>query len=120
MISTILLSSDLIAKTGGYTIAIVGWVIVFVALIGLVIIFMAIPKLLEFSIKCKLKKEGKHEESKSINIDADVNAAIAMGLHMYFNELHDEESNIITIKNAPKQYSPWNSKIYGVQNLPNR
>ncbi|WP_294141079.1 OadG family protein [uncultured Sanguibacteroides sp.] len=118
MINAIILSTDLAAKAGGYTIAVVGWVIVFAALIGLVIIFMAIPKLLEFNIKNKLKKEGKPEEN--INIEANVNVAIAMGIHMYLNELHDEESNIITIKNAQKQYSPWSSKIYGVQNQPRR
>lgn len=113
-------STDLAAKAGGYTIAVVGWVIVFLALAVLVCIFMGIPKLLELSIKSKLKKEGKHEEGKVINIDADVNVAISLALHMYFDELHDEESNIITIKNAQKQYSPWSSKIYGVQNQPQR
>lgn len=113
-------STDLAAKAGGYTIAIVGLSIVFIALAALIIIFMGIPKVLEWSIKSRLKKEGKHEDGKTINIEADVNVAISLALHMYFDELHDEESNIITIKNAQKQYSPWSSKIYGVQNQPHR
>lgn len=120
MMSSIILATDLAAQAGGYTIAVVGLFIVFVALGVLVCIFMGIPKILEISIKNKLKKEGKHEDGKTINIEADVNAAIALALHMYFDELHDEESNIITIKNAQKQYSPWSSKIYGVQNQPQR
>lgn len=122
MINYIILSTstDLAAQAGGYTIAAVGWIIVFCALAVLVFIFMGIPKLLELSIKSKLKKQGKHEDGKTINIDADVNVAISLALHMYFDELHDEESNIITIKNAQKQYSPWSSKIYGVQNQPHR
>ena len=46
----------------------------------------------------------------------EVNAAIATALYMYFNELHDDESNIITIKKVSKFYSPWSSKIYGLRN----
>lgn len=120
MTSFIMLATDLAAEAGGYTISIVSIIVVFAALAILVFIFMGIPKLLEWSIKNKLKKAGVHEEAKAINVEGNVNAAIAMGLHMYFNELHDEESNIITIHNAPKQYSPWSSKIYSVQNQPVR
>lgn len=119
MTSLIMLSTDLAAEAGGYTISVVSIIVVFVSLAILVVIFMSIPKLLEMSIKKKMKKSGTTDIiAKDINIQGDINAAIAMGLHMYFNELHDEESNIITIHNAPKQYSPWSSKIYGVQNQP--
>lgn len=120
MTSLIMLSTDLAAEAGGYTISVVSIIVVFLALTILVCIFMGIPKLLEMSIKNKMKKTGVPTTAPKINMEGDINAAIAMGLHMYFNELHDEESNIITIHNAPKQYSPWSSKIYGVQNQPLR
>lgn len=42
--------------------------------------------------------------------------AIAMALHMYYDEAHDNESNIITIKHIERRYSPWSSKIYGLNN----
>lgn len=118
MTSLILLSGDLVAEAGGYTIAAVGYFIVFIALIVLVGIFMTIPKILQAAINNKLKKANKPVAPVEAKMDANINVAIAMGLYLYFNELHDEESNIITIKNAQKQYSPWNSKIYGVQNQP--
>lgn len=118
MTSLILLSGDLIAEAGGYTIAAVGYFIVFIALIVLVGIFTTIPKILQAAINNKLKKANKPVAPVEAKMDANINVAIAMGLYLYFNELHDEESNIITIKNAQKQYSPWNSKIYGVQNQP--
>lgn len=119
MTSLIMLAGDLAAEAGGYTISIVSIVVVFCALAILVFIFMAIPKIIEWSIKSKMKKAGTTPaENSQINVEGNVNAAISMALHLYFNELHDEESNIITIKNAPKQYSPWSSKIYGVQNQP--
>lgn len=120
MTNSIILFTDLAAEASGYTISVVSIIVVFLSLTVLVLIFMAIPKLLEMKIKSSIKKTGATEVTPSIKMDADINAAIAMGLHMYFNELHDEESNVITIHNAPKQYSPWSSKIYGVQNQPLR
>lgn len=120
MIESIILSGDLAAKAGGYMIAAVGWIIVFTGLIGLIAVFMALPKIINFFIRLKLKKTGKETATGKISIDANVNAAIATALHLYFNEMHDEESNIITIKNAPKQYSPWSSKIYSVNNQPHK
>ena len=42
--------------------------------------------------------------------------AIAMALHLYLEDVHDDESNVITIKRIEKRYSPWSSKIYGINN----
>ena len=47
----------------------------------------------------------------------EVNAAIAMALYSYFNELHDVESGVITIRRVSKNYSPWSSKLYNMKNL---
>lgn len=47
----------------------------------------------------------------------DVNAAIAVALYLHFNEMHDEESNVITIQRISKTYSPWSSKIYNMRNF---
>ncbi|NMC38454.1 MAG: hypothetical protein GYA41_09045 [Bacteroidales bacterium] len=44
-------------------------------------------------------------------------AAIAAALYLYFNEMHDEESDIITVKRVSKTYSPWSSKLYSMRNL---
>ena len=44
-------------------------------------------------------------------------AAIAMALHLYFNGAHDEEPTQITIRKVERSYSPWNSKLYGMNNL---
>ncbi|MCD6112349.1 MAG: OadG family protein [Bacteroidales bacterium] len=107
-----------IASQGGWTIAIVGWLVVFIALTVLVIIFINIPKLINIKLKGKLLKEGKiKNEDEDLNIDADVNAAISTALFLYFNELHDEESNIVTIKDISKKYTPWSSKIFGFNNI---
>lgn len=45
-------------------------------------------------------------------------AAIGMALHLYLNDsVHDNESNVITIKRIQRRYSPWSSKIYSMNNF---
>jgi Na+-transporting methylmalonyl-CoA/oxaloacetate decarboxylase gamma subunit len=108
-----------IGSQGGWTIALVGYGIVFTALIALVIVFVNLPRLLQINLRSKLKKQGKSSSNnENLNIEGNVNAAIAMALYMHFDQIHDEESNIITIKKVTKNYSPWSSKIYGVMNQP--
>ncbi|MCZ4695287.1 hypothetical protein DWB61_10665 [Ancylomarina euxinus] len=108
-----------IGSQGGWTIALVGYGIVFVALVSLVIVFVNLPKLLQIKLRSKLKKQGKPTANiGELDIEGSVNAAIAMALFMHFDQIHDEESNIITIKKVTKNYSPWSSKIYGVMNQP--
>lgn len=110
----------LLAVTSGtWTITLIGWAIVFLALVLLILVFTTVPKLYHIIVERQLKKEGKlalDESLGSNDISGDENAAIAMTLHMYFNEQHDEESGVITIKRIKRRYSPWSSKIYGLNN----
>lgn len=110
-------------------IALVCIAIVFLILFFLVIFYILMPKALDayFSRSEKIKKSLKGEISPEKKvptqekpIEADVNAAIAMALHLYNNSLHDEESNVITIEQVKRVYSPWSSKIYSVMNQPRR
>ena len=104
-----------------YIVAGLGWAIVFAALISLVGVFSLIPKLLSYRRSYKLRKQGKITTgdgvtSKDLDVSGDVNAAIAMALFIYLNEMHDDESNVITIKQIEKRYTPWSSKVYGMNN----
>ena len=47
-------------------------------------------------------------------------AAIATALRLYQSELHDRESEVLTIMSIKRAYSPWNSKIHGLTQLPDR
>ena len=58
----------------------------------------------------------KVEKTEEGHIPALDSAAIATALHLYFDEVHDEESLVVTIKTVERRYSPWNSKIYGLNN----
>ena len=47
-------------------------------------------------------------------------AAIAIALRRYEEDLHDIESHVLTINRVARAYSPWSSKIYGLNNQPLR
>lgn len=103
----------------GLIITIVGISVVFVALLVLNVIFGFIPKLLKMQLRMKFKKEGKINDTDECckDISGDTNAAIALALHLYLSELHDTESNVVTIEKVSRRYSPWSSKIYGLRSL---
>lgn len=110
----------LLAVTSGtWTITFIGWAIVFAALVLLIAVFTSVPKIYHIIVERQLRKEGKLASNETLDnndISGDTNAAIAMTLHMYLNEQHDEESGVITIKRIQRRYSPWSSKIYGLNN----
>jgi len=70
--------------------------------------------------KSKVRNAKAARVSELLGINGEVPSgdivAIAMALHMYYDEVHDMESNVITIKRIERRYSPWSSKIYGVIN----
>lgn len=102
----------------GLTIAIVGYVTVFLALAVLYFAFTYIAKIIKLQIRQKLLRKGvKVDECcKEIDIPGDVVAAISTAMYMTLM-LHDEESKILTIKKVSRTYSPWSSKIYGMRNF---
>lgn len=104
----------------GLTIALVGWSIVFLSLILAVILFNNLPRIIYYKTRKKMREKEKKVADKDIlDISGDETAAIAIALQRYFDEQHDEESNVITIKTVKKRYSPWSSKIYGLREWPN-
>ncbi len=48
----------------------------------------------------------------------EIHAAIAMAIYEMKEAVHDDENTILTIKNIARNYSPWNSKIYSLRQLP--
>lgn len=77
-----------------------------------------------FSAGVSVKPDNKNSEvsKKSVSgnhspMEGKEKAAIAMAIYLHMNEMHDTESNIITIQRVSKAYSPWSSKIYNMRNL---
>lgn len=99
----------------GITIAITGYIIVFLALLLLYYVFSFLSKGLVKDRKRRLTKKGKHvADEKDLQISGEVTAAISMAIYLS-RELHDVESDVLTIKKISKTYSPWNSRIYGMR-----
>jgi hypothetical protein len=71
------------------------------------------------NIRERLKRHRKllRNGNGSQTIPADHSAAIALALYLN-NELHDEESNILTIERVSRIYSPWSSKYYNMRKPP--
>jgi glutaconyl-CoA/methylmalonyl-CoA decarboxylase subunit delta len=103
----------------GIVISAVSYLIVFAALVILYYVFDGLTKVINLQLRIKLRKQGKLSQIKSdtdLMIPGEVTAAIGLAL-FFASELHDEESNILTIKKVSRTYSPWSSKIYGLRNL---
>lgn len=101
-------------------VSIVGYLTVFGALVLLYLIFFNIPRLYKIQLKNTMKKMGLKRpgtEECCVDISGQTSAAISMALHLYFSELHDHEDMSMTIKKVSKRYSPWSSKIYGLNNV---
>lgn len=106
----------------GWTIFVIGWLVVFCALMLLSVVFRVMPKIMTIGSKRKEKKQVRLEEKTKTSqeedgvITGELTAAIGFALHMYFNEMHDDENRILTVVHKSRKYSPWNSKIYNVMN----
>jgi Na+-transporting methylmalonyl-CoA/oxaloacetate decarboxylase gamma subunit len=108
----------------GVGMAVIAMSVVFSALAFLFLFF----KTVGFSMTHKERKAAKEKalakeksaivSKKEEGMSGEIGAAIAMALHMYRNQLHDQEDPVITIAKVSKTYSPWSSKIYGLRKSP--
>ena len=104
----------------GLALTVIAMSTVFLALIVISIVIMGFGRSLQSMQRKKQEKlEGKKEEtdnksSKNNYISGDEFASIAAAIYMYNEELHDEESTIITITEVNRRYSPWSSKIHNM------
>ena len=108
-----------VVSTVGVIINAVLTVIIIAVLIFLYRLFNRISSRMSPDIMKRMKKRGRlfGKESDRQAVPADHSAAIALALYLN-NELHDEESNILTIERVSRIYSPWSSKYYNMRKAP--
>ncbi len=94
----------------------VGYAVVFLVLVSLAVIFTLFQK----GLARRSRKARPEHVEEVVEHAGDVNAAIAMALHLYTNELHDLESAVLTIERRESIYRPWSSKIYGLRGFGQR
>ncbi len=108
-------------ENGGILISVVGYVIVFVALLLLAVIITYFQKFLQLQQRKKLKSVGhRAAESNDLSLSGEVSAAISTALYLHYEEKHDLENTVLTIKRVQRTYSPWSSKLYGLREYPKR
>ena len=115
---SLLLAHEDWVYTKGWIVTVAGFLIVVIALFILSTIFRGVASYFK-------KQDAKKNEVKEVKpapvkpaikaaegeIPAEVQAAIGMALYLSTN-LHDEESNVITID---RRVTSWNDKNYGVR-----
>lgn len=103
----------------GITITIMAMVIVVLALVVLFLLFLAFGKMSSKSQKSKKIAAKGCVSGGSEDVDSgEVIAAISMALAQHFDSNHDTEDTVLTIKRMKRAYSPWNSKIYNMREIP--
>lgn len=106
----------------GVGMAMIAMSVVFLGLLMLYLSFKGIGNLLQRSLNKKNKAaapvakntESKVPADKNNELTGEVLAAISAAIYLYNSELHDEENTVLTINKVSRNYSPWSSKLYGL------
>ena len=101
-----------------------GFSVVFVVLVLLIFIMKGMGAAFTRQKRAKKAAEGvvavaAEEEHEAIS-DQEIAAAIITALKLYKSNLHDQESEMLTINRITRAYSPWNSKIHGLTQVPEK
>ncbi|MFV0554378.1 MAG: OadG family transporter subunit [Mangrovibacterium sp.] len=99
----------------------VAMTVVFSVLAILSIFYLLIGRFFTRSIVIsKPQVEGANAKPEKAVLSGEINAAIALTIYQYQNEIHDYENTVLTINKSVKPYSPWNSKLQMVNKFPER
>ncbi len=109
----------------GFGMTVMAMLIVFSALLLLFLSFRLIGKItVWFKRRNAMRVHGIQDEAEAKEkgmgkVSGEVCAAISMALYQHL-EAHDVEDTVLTINKVKKAYSPWNSKIYSLREIPNK
>lgn len=92
---------------GGFSLMIVGLGVVFCSLIILMFLLKGLKWTLAQIQRWKSRKKSGVPVASAQEIPGVVVAAIAITLMLEQEEIHDEESLVITLRSLPKPYSNW-------------
>ena len=103
----------------GGMLTITAMLVVFGALIGLYLFFKFSGNIAQRLSKRNIAKSGTLSAVRSQSeLSGEVLAAISAAIHELSEDQHDIESTILTIDQVKRNYSPWNSKIHSLRQLP--
>ena len=102
--------------------ALIGFMLVFFVLVLLIYVMKAMGW--AFTHQKRAAKVAEKGAAAATEHDAmsdqEIAAAIITALKLYKSDLHDQESEMLTINRIARAYSPWSSKIHGLTQLPER
>lgn len=104
----------------GFAMTLMAMGIVFCALLILCLCFYGIGEISKFFSrlnKARATGTSVKEYTRDDHDSGEEIAAVVMALHEHLN-VHDNESNMLTIKKMRRAYSPWSSKIYTLREIP--
>ena len=111
----------------GIGLAAVAVAVVFLALVCIFLLISGSGKLITSAEERRKNKAAKPKSDKAIKpvsegsaAEEEVYAAIAAAIHLYNDELHDEEDTVITIQKVEREWTPWNAKYYNMNHYFNR
>ena len=93
--------------------------LVFFVLVLMVFVMQLFGVIFTHQHEHKLPKTAEKPVSAGLLHEEEI-AAITTALKLYKSALHDRESEVLTILSIKRAYSPWNSKIHGLTQLPDK
>ena len=95
--------------------------VVFLALVCIALILQGSGKLM-MGMEKRKKQTGNSDKGHAFkpvadgsnHVEGELYAAIAAAIHLYNEELHDEENTVITIQKVEREWTPWNAKYYNM------
>jgi Na+-transporting methylmalonyl-CoA/oxaloacetate decarboxylase gamma subunit len=106
------------ADPQGIGMAVIAMSVVFLGLLALYLIYRQSGRFMSSRGRVREKK-GRPASGVGQEDDA-LYAAVAAAIHLYNAELHDEEATVLTINRVSRTYSPWSSKIHGLNTYFNK
>ena len=103
-----------VAWSNAFTVMGLGLLVVFIVLILLVFLLDGFGWFFIKKEMSAVQAAAASSTNSSSMLTAAEEAAVTMALHLFYNDVHDEESNVITIQETQ---TFWNSKIYNLNNL---
>jgi len=101
-----------------------GFGLTIVAILVVFLLLTCICFIMKFFAQGVAKMQNRSKENVSSPVktsavqsgssDEEVYAAIAAAIHLYNEEMHDEENTIITIQKVERSWTPWNAKFYNM------
>ncbi len=112
----------------GVTVAVISIGVVLSVLILLALIIWGFSRLVIAVRKQTAIETSEQSSQKAIEqaplapgeVSGEVLAAIAVALKLNKADLHDHESEVITLNTVARAYSPWSSKDHAMTQLPQR